>query len=317
MSFTKVLFSVFFLFFSASNSFALQSDEDKISVIIDQAFARAGARVGVGSSLTLRLPGVRSAHSGVFLGQMIKVDGKFDQMVLLDSDQKRIFFADRDQIEINRNSLQKVLRPYPQVDGTCTGYALHHLFAQIGTTSVAGNPQLAATFSTEFGRTQFLVRAINDYYLATQHRNSILGIMKGYGREFGLRCEKKIFQDSDSSIRYVNEKTAQGIPVLISFYTGPNMVNAPFSLQIFSGSGNRGSSQGLLDSRLWIPRQIGERQSGGHSVVAVASFEQNRHTAFLMLDSDWSEPRVWDASAYLGGKADLKNLEFYSCDSAE
>ena len=141
--------------------------------------------------------------------------------------------------------------------------------------------------------------------------------MKGYGREFGLRCEKEIFQDTESAIRYVNEKTAQGIPVLISFYTGPNMVNAPFSLQIFSSSGNRGPLQGLLDSRLWIPRQIGERQSGGHSVVAVASFAQGRHTAFLMLDSDWSEPRVWDASAYLGGKADLKNLEFYSCDSAE
>jgi hypothetical protein len=34
-----------------------------------------------------------------------------------------------------------------------------------------------------------------------------------------------------------------------------------------------------------------------------------------MLDSDWSEPRIWDASDYLGGKVDFKNLEFYSCEN--
>lgn len=301
---------VLWLSIATVSAFAQSGLENKISVVIDQAVSRAGARVGVGSLMTLRLPGAKTAHSGIFLGQMIKADAKFDQMILLDSDQRRIIFADRAQVEINRNSLQKVLRPYPQVDGTCTGYALHHLFAQLGITRVAGNEQLAATFSSEFGRTQFLVRAINDYYLATQHRNSILGIMKGYGREFGLRCEKEVFRDATSAIRHVQEKTSRGIPVLISFYTGPNMVNAPFVLQNFAEAGT-------LDPRLWVPRQIGERQSGGHSVVAVAAFEHSGQSNFLMLDSDWSEPRVWNASSYLGGKTDLKNLEFYSCDVAE
>ncbi len=310
MGSVKLFFGAVVLCFFAGSASALPAQENKISVVIDQAVARGGAKVGVGSPMTLRLPGIQSAHSGLFLGQMIKVDGKLDQMILLDSNQRRILFANRAQVEINRNSLQKVLRPYPQVDGTCTGYALHHLFAQIGTTRVAGNAQLAATFSTEFGRTQFLVRAINDYYLATQRRYSILGIMKGYGREFGLRCDKEIFPDSNSAIRHVQEKTLRGIPVLVSFYTGPNMVNAPFNLQNFADSG-------ALDPRLWVPRQIGERQSGGHSVVAVATFEHAGRNHFLMLDSDWAEPRVWDASAYLGGKVDLKNLEFYSCDAAE
>ncbi|MBU6153111.1 MAG: hypothetical protein KGP28_02305 [Bdellovibrionales bacterium] len=317
MGFTRFLFSLFLLFFSAHPAVALQSDEGKISVVIDQAVPRAGARVGVGSPLTLRLPGFQSAHSGLFLGQMIKVDGKLDQMILLDSELQKVLFVDRGKVDLNRNSLQKILRPYPQIDGTCTGYALHHLFAQIGTTGVAGNAQLAATFSTEFGRTQFLVRAINDYYLATRRRNSILGIMKGYGKEFGLRCQKKIFDDAVSAIRHVQEKTSRGIPILISFFIGPNMVDSPYSLQNFSDDFNANDPRQFLDGRLWIPRKIGERESGGHSVVAVGSFESGGRSQFLMLDSDWSEPRVWDASGYLGGKVDLKNLEFYSCDGAE
>jgi hypothetical protein len=313
---------IFFVFLGVvagqgSPAFGMPVGGGKIDVIIDQALPRAGARVGVGSPLTLRLPGRTTTNAGLFLGQMIKVDGKLDQMILLDSDQRRVFFADRSQVEINRNSLQRVLRPYPQVDGTCTGYALHHLFAQIGTTRVAGNDRLAATFSTESGRTRFLVRAINDYYLATQHRNSILGIMKGYGEEFGLRCRKEIFHDPQSAIVHVNEKTSRGIPVLVSFFTGPDMVTAPFRLLDMSGSGGSNPAGNLLDPRLWVPRQIGERESGGHSVVAVAAFELRGRSNFLMLDSDWSEPRIWDASTYLGGKADLKNLEFYSCDGAE
>jgi hypothetical protein len=314
-SYVAVVATLFLAFTLQPPAQADQAEDGKIAVVIDQAISRAGARVGVGSPLTLRLPRIESSHSGLFLGQMVGVDGKFDQMILLDSDLQRVFFADRSRVEINRNSLQKILRPYPQVDGTCTGYALHHLFAQMGVTRVAGNEQLAETFSTEARRTQFLVRAINDYYLATQHRNSILGIMKGYAREFGLRCEKEIFSDSIAAIHYVTEKTSRGIPVLISYFIGPDMVNGPYTLQDFASFTGSNGSRSLLDGRLWVPRKIGERQSGGHSVVAVATFEWRGRSEFLMLDSDWSEPRVWNASSILSGKVDFKNLEFYSCEN--
>jgi len=307
-----LLFRVFLLGAALSLSGHSQAGEDsKILVRIDQAVPRAGARVGVGSPVTLKFPADERAHGGFFLGQMVRLGGDRDQAILLDRERSRIFFVDRDKVDLPKLSYQKILRPYPQVDGTCTGYALHHMMAQTAIGGHVGNPRLNETFSTEQGRTQFLVRAINDYYLATQHRASILGILKGYGVEFGLKCEKRVFEDTQDALRYVEEKTSRGLPVMISFFVGPNMVHAPFTLQDLSGP------RRLLDSRLWVPRQIGERQSGGHSVVAVATFEWQGRTEFLMLDSDWAQPRVWDASAYLGGRVKFEELEFYSCEGTK
>ncbi len=179
---------------------------------------------------------------------------------------------------------------------------------ELGMARMYGNDALRSTFSSEQGRTQFLVRAINDYYIATQHRSSILGILKGYGKEFGLRCELKTFAERASAIHYVSEKNARGVPVLISFFIGPQMANSEFTLQDLS------AGRYLLDSRLWVPRKIGERNSGGHSVVAVASFEAKGRPRFLMLDSDWEQPRVWDASEYLGERTKMAEVEFYSCE---
>ena len=282
--------------------------QDKITVRVDQAISRNNARVGIGSPVTLQFPKDPSAHAGIFLGQMVRVDQKIDQMILLDLDRKRVFFVDRSRVDLNARSLERVLRPYPQVDGTCTGYALHHLMAELAVLGQRGNATLKAAFSSEQNRTQFLVRAINDYYLATQHRYSIIGILKGYGKEFGLECEYKKFSHAEQALRHIAEKNSQGIPVLMAFNIGSQMVNSDFTLQDLS------AGRSLLDSRLWIPRKVGERAGGGHSVLAVATFEAQGKPRILMLDSDWAQARVWDAAFYLSERTKMDEVELYSCE---
>jgi hypothetical protein len=98
-----------------------------------------------------------------------------------------------------------------------------------------------------------------------------------------------------------------GLPVLFSFNIGPNMYSAPFSIQM------AGQKNVELDNRLWIPRKTGERNSGGHSVVAAGSFELNNKTYLVMIDSDWSEPRIWDMDSFLNDKTALGEVEFVSC----
>jgi hypothetical protein len=75
----------------------------------------------------------------------------------------------------------------------------------------------------------------------------------------------------------------------------------------------QGSKASRLDGRLWLPRKTGERNSGGHSVVAVAAFEALGKKRLLMLDSDWAEPRIWDLELALGGRTDIGAIEFHSC----
>ena len=277
-----------------------------IQVQVDQAIPHGFEKVGIGSMITLKIPGQTGAHAGLFLGKMMSPDGTLDQYMLADTDKKRVYLVRDQELEMPKTSLQPILRQYDQVGGTCTGYALDHLMQEMNLNGFIGNGVLKTTLSTEKGRTQLLVDAVNQYYLVTQHKFSINGILAGYGKQFGFKCAKKVFSANDAAIQYVESAIKLG-PLLLSFNVGPNMVNSAFSIQDYE------SPSPLLDNRLWVPRKVGERASGGHSVIAVSEFEANGVKKLLMLDSDWSEPRIWDLNEYLGGKVAIAEMEFYNC----
>ncbi len=270
---------------------------------------QGGASVGVGSGVRLQFEGPSQARHGIFLGDLVAANGRSEQRMLLDLDGRKVLILDRNEVLAPRARYQKIVRPYDQVDGTCTGYAMDHMMEQIARNRLAGNAALQAQFASEKGRTQFLVRAINDYYISTLHRTSIHGILKKYGQEFGLNCVVRKFQDPARAMAHVAEQVMAGIPVLVSFDIGPDMYDADLPLVALQGS-----KASRLDRRLWLPRKVGERYSGGHSVVAVAAFEALGKKRLLMLDSDWAEPRIWDLELALGGRTDIDAVEFHSCN---
>jgi hypothetical protein len=280
---------------------------EPVTFQVDQSIPQAGAAIGVGSPLTLQFQSQTSVHSGMFLGVLDQVDGKPEKWMLLDLEHSRLFLVDTQMVNAPRGRYQQILHLYDQVDGTCTAYAMKHYFEQLNLNGLKGNRVMKETFSSEKGRTQFLARTLNDYYISTLHRTSIRGIMATYGRDFGLQCEMKHFKDAISAERYVLANTIAGNPVLIAFDVGPNMVSSDISIVDFS------KPRTAADPRLWIPRKIGERASGGHSVVAVASFAAAGKNRFLMLDSDWATPRIWNADEVLGGKTDIEAIEFHVC----
>jgi hypothetical protein len=301
------LLSMLFLFLTIAQSFATAAPGLRVELI--RAESQAGASIGVGSRIQIDSGSGQAPHTGWFLGELISANGRREQMMLIDEKLKKVFFIDREAVSAPRGEYQRIVRPYDQVDGTCTGYAMDHMMEQIARNRLAGNAALQAQFASEKGRTQFLVRAINDYYISTVHRTSIHGILKKYGEEFGLRCGVKKFTDPARAMSHVVERVLAGIPVLVSFDIGPNMHEADLPLYDLSRA-----QRTPLDGRLWLPRKIGERNSGGHSVVAVAAFEALGKRRLLMLDSDWAEPRIWDLEQALGGRTDIDAVEFHSCN---
>jgi hypothetical protein len=279
-----------------------------IKATVTNPIAHHKTKVGVGSELNLSLTGVSGTHDGIFLGKLVQPDGQVSNYMVLDNTDATVYLTNQNDATFNSDSLQIILRQYDQVDGTCTGYAIDHMMQQMYWSGFKGNGTLKTTLSTEEGRTQLLVSSIDAYYLATQHRNSLEGILTGqFGKQYGFTCPKKMFQDPAKAIAFMQEKMASGLPVLVSFFIGPNMVNSDIAIKNYEN--------GIVDdNRLWIPRQIGERNSGGHSVVAVSSFQYKGKTKLLMLDSDWTSPRIWDLEDYLGGKVAISEIEFYSCD---
>ena len=68
-----------------------------------------------------------------------------------------------------------------------------------------------------------------------------------------------------------------------------------------------------VDPRLWTPRLRGDRESGGHAVLAAAAFTEQNQLYILVVDSDWSEPRVWNFDQVFTQATSFDGVEFYSC----
>lgn len=264
--------------------------------------------VAVGSEMALKSDDKRLTGPAVYLGSAIKPDGESSYQMFLMKNTKNIYYVETS--EFNKRftpKFQTIFDLYEQMGGTCTGYAIYDFLFQTNLAGFTGTGELSKTLSSEEGRTNLLVDAVNEYYLTPQHRYSINGIMNKYGKKFGFKCSTFKSEDYAKVKTKILGQIKSGFPVLVSFDIGPKMVKAPFALEMSE------QKNGELDNRLWIPRKIGERNSGGHSIVAAASFEFENKTYLVMIDSDWSEPRVWDMDSYLNQKTDLGAVEFTIC----
>ncbi len=266
--------------------------------------------VGVGSRLVINSP-YTGTSAGILLGQLLNADGSFNSMMVLDANPVAkslvVEYIPAALVAQAPAGQQNVLKLYEQQGGTCTGYAIDDFLLQAHMSGFTGTSKLGQQLSTEEGRTELLADTINQYYLVLQHRFSINGIMNQYGKTFGFNCGKSIFSTAAQARAYLMTALRSGMPILLSFDVGSEMYNGPFPLQqMIQGAPAE-------DGRLWQPRKIGERNGGGHSVVAASAFSIGGKDYLVMLDSDWDLPRVWDLNAAISDRAAIGEIEFYSC----
>jgi hypothetical protein len=131
--------------------------------------------------------------------------------------------------------------------------------------------------------------------------------MKRYGDRFGLKCKNNPQKDSLAAAEFLFAKASQGKPILIDFNIGADMVASDYEVTDYETPLSR-------DPWLWIPRKVGERNKGGHVIVAAGAFLSKGKKKLLVLDSNWSEPRVWDLQKYVASKASVKEMGFHTCD---
>lgn len=264
--------------------------------------------IGIGSEVTVTATDDKVNGPAVFLGSTVLPSGDKSFQLYLNKKSKKLFYLPEDLFASVRPTQQTVLDSYQQTGGTCSAYAINNFLGQTNLSGFEGTGELKNLLSSEEGRTFLLADAINEYYLTLSHKYSLRGILNKYGKKFGFKC-KMFANDSYEKVRKsILEHLDEGLPVVVSFNIGPDMVKGPFKLEAYEQKGPK------LDDRLWIPRRVGERNNGGHTIVAVGSFEFNNKTYLVMNDSDWSEPRVWDMDLYLNHeKTALDEIEFVSC----
>jgi hypothetical protein len=290
-------------------SFAqLVSAQSNINMTLKDSVEVGAFKHGIGS--TFNLSGVEAPlkKEVVFLGNVVRSNGEEYYKMLLSKENKKIVFVEESFFTRKSKSQQTIIDPYIQVGSTCTGYAINGFLHQMNLAQFTGTGALKDELSTEEGRAQLLAHAINEYYMTPSRKYSIRAILNNYGKKYGFKCKMLKTSDYSEAKELVIGHLKLGLPVVVSFNIGPKMVTSPFPLSIYQKENDK------VDERLWIPRRVGERNIGGHTIVAAGSFELNNKTYLTMLDSDWNEPRVWDMEESLNHpKTALEEVEFITC----
>lgn len=278
----------------------------EVRVKIISAVKHANFDLGIGSKVELEFKTMNVKKQAIFLGRMVDQENKTVEFLFLDEKKTRISMIDPGNIEGFRKSrAQAVISPIDQMGSTCAAYGFFHFWNQMNAVGFQGTEELPLTFESDRRRLQFIEEAIDLYYL--QNKINITTLMKNYGKRFGFKCKNNPQTDSRRAAEFLFNKGLEGKPILIDFNIGSDMVASTYEVTDFENPVSR-------DPRLWVPRKVGERNSSGHVIVAAGSFISKGKKKLLVLDSNWTEPRVWDLERYIASKAAVKEMGFHTCE---
>jgi hypothetical protein len=263
--------------------------------------------LGIGSKVELTIPGRKTVMDSVFLGRMVNSEEWGEEYLFLDIEKTRIYMIDADTVKMgySKKRIHTITAPVDQAGETCAAYAIFHFWRQMFEVGFKGNETLTTTMGTEKGRLKFLEQSIEKYYISEDA--NLPKIQKENGTTFGFKCKSHTFKEPQAASDFVYNKAAEGKPVMMEFNIGSDMVTSTYEVSDYE-------NPRIHDARLWVPRSTGQRENGGHVIVVAGAFVAKGKKKLLILDSDWSEPRVWDLNKQLGKKTAIKEMLFYSCN---
>jgi hypothetical protein len=278
---------------------------------VEEAIEKNGVKVGVGSRIRIRVAAGKTVE-GLFLGRLVNRQREstdylfyhYEDDLLYVIPQAKLRFRLEGQ-NLAAKSLQPILDPIEQAGETCMAYALDHMIHQIDLNELDGTGTVRQRLSTEEGRTRMLVEFVSEYYLNLRRRsnaNAILNdelheifdsVLKKKADKLGLKCRVLQHQDPQRLVRAMTKSMDAGSPVLLEFNIGAWMLET--ETQVVDPERRFGE-----DQRLWVPRKTGQAGGGGHAIVASQYFTSpSGRLKFLVQDSDWTEPRIWDVENYI------------------
>jgi hypothetical protein len=294
--------SLLIFLFSAS-VFSQEVEVKVISVSKHKNF-----QVGIGSKVELQFPGRDVVRDALFLGRMVDQDLKDLEFLFLDQKLNRVYMVNPENLRgIRKSRTQAIISPIDQMGSTCTAYGFFHFWNQTFVSKLESKEELSEVMSSDRRRMQYLEEIIDIYYI--QNRTNITTLLKRDGERFGFKCKNNLFKDSRQAADFVFLKASEGFPVMIDFNIASRMVTSTYELTDYESPLSR-------DSRLWIPRKVGQRITSGHVIVVAGAFVSRGRQKLLVLDSNWVEPRIWDVERYLKRKAAVKEMGFHTCVSS-
>ncbi len=300
----------------------LKESKKVLKVVIEDAIEKNGFKVGIGSRMTIRVDKNRYIE-GTFLGRMVSRDRKSTDFLFYHYVDDKIYVVNKDKFDIylgsrrvGESKTQPILDPLAQPGETCAAYAIDHFFHVLDLNEIEVTGSLREKLSTEDGRTNLLVQLVEDYYINERKHNNINLILKGNikslvksrAEKLGLNCRILGAKDPARFVADMLAAMTAGSPVILEFYIGQNMRTTQY--QVVDPDKLHGE-----DRRLWIPRKRGEKNGGGHAIVASNFFysPKSDRLKFMVQDSDWEEPRAWDVEEYITKRRKTSGMIAHVC----
>ena len=293
------------ILFSSLALLSLTAFAQEVTVRVLQPVKSPVTDLGIGSRVELDFKTRNIKKPAIFLGRMVTQDGRAQEFLFLDEQKTRISMIDPENVTgFRKATSQAIISPIDQQGSTCTAYGVFHFWGQMNEVGYR-TPPLMSVMKSDRARMQLLEETIDIYYI--QNKTNITTLMKMWGNRFGFNCRNNPFTNPRQAADFLFQKTMEGKPVMIDFNIGSDMVASTYEMTDFETPVSR-------DPRLWLPRKVGQRMTSGHVIVAAGAFISRGRRKLLVLDSNWTEPRVWDLDRYLGSKVAVKEMGFHTCN---
>jgi hypothetical protein len=273
-----------------------------------------GFKFGIGSRMNVIVDG-RKKGEGILLGRLVSSEFRTVAYLFQDGHDRKNYIIPVSKCSltfdgrtVKNAEIQSVAATMTQEGENCSELATVNYFAQLVQSGHRGNGTLRKELEHPEGWIKLLQYA-ERYYTASRGAGNFKPILERLGEMYGYKCHSLEVVSAPYLEKTVASALSAGIPVLLEFYIGNEMVNS--SRQWFDTSEMAGE-----DVRFWAPRAVGQRNGGGHALVAVGTFISGSNRENLLInDSDWrGRPVEWDYNTYFAKRISSSGMMAHYCE---
>lgn len=225
--------------------------------------------------------------------------GSSDELYIAEQDPVRLKFSNGDPLASFwvRSSPQSAC----QIGNTCAAYATFNALRHVQYIGIRGNGLLSRKLDNPTEQDAFLASIITRLYGNNNKARTLDEAISTYAASYGfhvLSFSPWTHPFKDTMLKHLKK----GLPVIMRFDIATTQTPTPYRLLELSGAKD-------YAERLWIPRRANDPKHSdgiGHAVLATGTFEHNGKQYIIVVDSNWSQPRLWDAD--LLDRADDANM---------
>lgn len=284
-----------------------------VNAEFEDPIEKQGYEFGIGSRMKIKIDNGNTAE-GVFLGRFIETksfktsnfafyDYEAGKVYLIEESKMKIRFGDE---EIPNKKIQPIIESNDQEGESCAAYAITYFLKQLKLNGFVGTGKLGEKLKTSAGAEDLMAIAMNDYYMSKGA--NFEGVFKKLADDYGLNCHELKYKDPAGFVKAIKSAITKGSPVIIEFNIGPYMITTDHQWVDLNEKFGK-------DRRLWIPRAVGEKNTGGHAVVAREFFTSPSGREKLLIgDSDWGKRAViWDIENYILDRKNSSKMQAHVC----